>query len=213
MTLNLNKIRLEKPQETAKISLSKGGGDARIILRWNKHPGGKQTGGGFLSRIFGGGANEEIDLDLGVCVELANGSKLILDPLQGYFQEGFHGSLSSEPYVLHSGDDRSGGGGEVLTISGSNSALVRQLWVYTFIYSGVARWMETDAAVEIQVPGQQPIEIPMGQQSSKETFCALAHIVLNDRELIVQRLISFHNSHESCDRRYGWGFNYTQGTK
>lgn len=209
MSINLGKITLEKPQQSTRISLTKGG-DIKVSLRWNKSP--VQPKKGLFASLFSSGSGE-IDLDLGVCVETTDGVKRLLDPLQSGFQRGDRGSLASAPYVLHSGDDRAGGGGEVLLVSGSSFTSIRQIWVYTFIYEGVARWMETDAVVTIEAPGQATIEIPMGRQTSGEMFCALAHLTFQSGTLDIQRLVTFHGDHESCDRQYGWGFRWSAGSK
>jgi tellurite resistance protein TerA len=209
MAINLGKITLEKTHESTRINLTKGG-DIKVSLRWNRSP--VQPKKGLFASLFGSGSGE-IDLDLGVCVETTEGVKYLLDPLQGGFQRGDRGSLTSAPYVLHSGDDRAGGGGEVLLVSGSSSTSIRQIWVYTFIYEGVARWGETDAVVTIEAPGQAAIEIPMGRQTSSDTFCALAHLTFQSGSLDIKRLVTFHDGHLSCDQKYGWGFTWERGSK
>jgi len=209
MAINTNKITLEKTSGPAKINLNKQG-EIKVTLRWNKTPGGRSKG--FWSNLLGSG-EKEIDLDLGACVEISDGQKFLLDPLQQSFQRGNRGSLTSPPYLVHSGDDRAGGGGEVIRISGTSSSQVRQIWLYAFIYEGVARWSETDAVVLIEAPGQPTVEIPMGQQSSNQNFCALGHLVFTAGSLEVTRLVTFHGGHSDCDDTYRWGFRWRGGSK
>lgn len=209
MTINISKITLEKTSDPAKIDLNKSG-EIKVTLRWNKTSGGQKKS--FWSSLIGGGESE-IDLDLGACVETTDGEKFLVDPLQQSFQRGNRGSLSSPPYLIHSGDDRAGGGGEVIRISAASASRVRQIWLYAFIYEGAARWSATDAVVLIEVPGQPPVEIPMGQQSSTHNFCALGHLAFSADSLVVKRLVTFHGSHSECDSTYQWGFRWREGSK
>ena len=208
MAINLNKISLDKTSASAKIDLTKTA-EVKVTLRWNKSGGQPK---GFFASLLGGG-DKEIDLDLGACVELASGEKFLMDPLQSSFQAGNKGSLTAPPYILHSGDDRAGGGGEVIRIGGLSSSRIRQIWVYAFIYEGVARWSETDAVVIIEAPGQPTVEIPLGQQSSNQTFCALGHLAFAAGSLEAKRLVTFHGGHAECDTKYGWGFRWRSGSK
>jgi tellurite resistance protein TerA len=225
MAVNLNKITLDKPQAAAKLSLSKALGDIKVNLSWKS---GTPKPKGFFQSLFGGGDDDaEIDLDLGVFVELADGRKALLDPLQSPFKAGFRGSLSEAPFVHHSGDDRAGGGGETLMVSGKNADRISRIIVYTFIYvdrdkqvrlarqgKPMIQWSQTDAVVRLEVPGQSEVEVLMGQQGDDRTFCALAEVKFHEGQSVeVTRLMSFHDGHEDCDRRYGWGFQWSPGQK
>ena len=206
---SLAKITLDKPQATARLNLSKGLSDLKVKLQWNSQPAQKK---GFFASFLG---TPSIDLDLGIFVELANGSKSIIDPLQFAHDNSRKGSLAAAPFVLHSGDDRSGGGGETILVSGTHIGKIQRLIVYTFIYQGAAQWRATDAHVHIEVPGQSPIDIVMGDQTDSRTMCALASIEVGGggTTLDVKRLMTFHNGHADCDGKYGWGFEWQDGSK
>ena len=91
---------------------------------------------------------------------------------------------------------------------------IKRIIVYTFIYEGVAKWSETNAVVKVSVPGCEDIIVQMGQQSSNKRFCAIASIEMGtDNSMEVKKLVSFHDGHSDCDRTYGWGFNYSPGSK
>jgi len=207
---SLTKITLDKPQASARLTLTKGMSDLKVKLQWNAQP--AQQKKGFFASLLG---PSSIDLDLGIFVELANGQKAIIDPLQFAHDSRRKGSLANEPYVLHSGDDRSGGGGELILVSGANISKIKRLVIYTFIYQGAPQWRGTDAHVHIEVPGQAPIDIVMGEQTDSRGMCALASIdVANGGgSLDVRRLMTFHTGHDDCDRVYGWGFQWTAGSK
>jgi len=208
---NLSKITLDKPNASTRLSLSKGMSDIRVKLQWNTQP--AQQKKGFFASLLGG--NQNTDLDLGIFVELSDGQKFVIDPLQFAHDSSRKGALGTVPYVLHSGDDRSGGGGELILVSGGNIAQIKRLIVYTYIYEGAPQWRATDAHVHIEVPGQSPVDIVMGEQADSRMMCALAQIEVGGGggTLDVKRLMSFHGGHNECDKMYGWGFRWQAGSK
>ncbi|WP_302616325.1 hypothetical protein [uncultured Muribaculum sp.] len=114
------------------------------------------------------------------------------------------------------GDDRGGNAesGETILVNPAGASNIRRIIVYTFIYEGAAQWAQTDAVVKVSVPGNEDIIVKMGEQSSNKRFCAIASIEIgDDNSLEVQKLVTFHDGHSDCDRRYGWGFNYAPGSK
>ena len=34
-----------------------------------------------------------------------------------------------------------------------------------------------------------------------------------DNSITVKKLVTFHDGHRDCDKQYGWGFNYSPGSK
>ena len=91
---------------------------------------------------------------------------------------------------------------------------IKRIIVYTFIFEGVAKWADTNAIVKVSVPGCEDVVVQMGKQSSMKRFCAIASIEVNtDNSIEVQKLVTFHDSHSDCDKQYGWGFNYSPGSK
>lgn len=78
----------------------------------------------------------------------------------------------------------------------------------------MAKWSETNAVVTIKVPGHEDVIVEMGKQFSNKTFCAIAQLDFGgDDSITVKRLITFHDGHKDCDMMYGWGFNYSPGSK
>jgi len=206
--LNLSKITLDKAGSSAKISLDKG--DAREItinLNWT------QPKGFFASKV---------DLDLGVFVELRDGTKALIDGIQ--FSKGrggprnvrtHQGCFTDAPWVWHAGDDRTGGvaEGENVYINPKGIAQIKRMTIYTFIFDGAPNWKATDAFVTVRVPNQE-ITVQMGSQSDPRTFCAIAKLdFASTSEVTVTKTVTFHRDHEDCDRTYGWGFRYSAGSK
>lgn len=207
-------IELRKSGDRHRINLEKtttAPGEIKINLDWSK--------GGFLKKLMGGA----IDLDLGCFYELKDGTKLLIDGLQ--FSHGRGGSrdrvtrqgcYTQKPYIWHKGDDRGGGSesGETILVNPAGVSEIRRIIVYTFIFEGVARWSQTDAVVKVSVPGCEDVIVKMGEQNSNKRFCAIASIEIgDDNTMEVQKLVTFHDSHSDCDRQYGWGFDYSPGSK
>lgn len=68
--------------------------------------------------------------------------------------------------------------------------------------------------VKVKVPGSDDVIVEMGQQNSNKKFCAIAQLDFGtDNSITVKKLITFHNGHSDCDKVYGWGFNYSPGSK
>lgn len=209
-------IILEKSGDKHRINLEKSNGSALtgeivINLDWSK--------GGFFKQMFGGA----IDLDLGCFYELRDGQKMLIDGLQ--FSHGRGGDRHSStrqgcydrsPYIWHQGDDRGTGSssGETILVNPAGVNDIKRIIVYTFIYEGVAKWSETNAVVKVKVPGCEEVQVLMGQQNSNKKFCAIAELDFDGNSSItVKKLVTFHDGHSDCDRAYGWGFNYSPGSK
>ncbi len=207
-------IVLEKSGDKHRINLDKAKrttGEIKINLDWSK--------GGFLKRMFGG----DIDLDLGCFYETRDGLKALIDGLQFSHgrggrrdQQTRQGCYTQAPYIWHMGDDRGGAAesGETILVNPQGISQIKRIVVYTFIYDGAAKWADTNAVVKVSVPGYEDVIVKMGQQSSLRKFCAIASIEIgSDNSMTVQKLVTFHDGHSDCDRRYGWGFNYAPGSK
>lgn len=78
----------------------------------------------------------------------------------------------------------------------------------------MAKWSETNAVVKVKVPGSEEVVVEMGRQVSDKKFCAIAQLdFCADDSILVKKLVTFHTGHRNCDKQYGWGFNYTPGSK
>lgn len=202
-------IILEKTGDKHRIDLRKQNepikGEIKINLNWNATSG------------------KGIDLDLGCFYELKNGKKRLIDGLQFSHGRGGtrdnvtnQGCYTQAPYIWHKGDDRDGSSdtGETFLINPEGLSQIKRVIVYAFIFEGVARWSETDAQVQIIIPGHEDILVKLGDLTSNLRFCALASIEnegINNIE--IKKLMTFHNSHSDCDKCYEWGFKYNIGSK
>jgi len=203
-------IVLEKSGDQHRINLEKTSsssiGEIVINLDWSK-----------------GDAANAIDLDLGCFYELRSGKKMLIDGLQfsrGRGGDRHHvtrqGCYDMSPYIWHQGDDRGTGdsSGETILVNPQGINEIKRIIVYTFIFEGVARWAETNAVIRVKVPGNEDVVVEMGKQSNTDRFCAIAELDFGgDNSITVKKLVTFHDNHSSCDRQYGWGFNYAPGSK
>lgn len=210
-------IILEKGGDTHRINLEKGQagkqltGEIVINLDWDK--------GGFFKSMFG----NAIDLDLGCFYELRDGNKMLIDGLQFSHGRGGNrhratrqGCYDRAPYIWHQGDDRGSGAssGETILVNPNGADQIKRIIVYTFIFEGVAKWSDTNAVVKVHVPGCEDVIVEMGQQTSNKRFCAIAQLDFDtDNSITIKKLVTFHDSHSDCDKAYGWGFNYSPGSK
>ena len=209
-------IILEKGGDSHRINLEKPSGNLLageiiINLDWNK--------GGFFKKLFG----NAVDLDLGCFYEMRNGNKKLIDGLQFSHGRGGNrhqltnqGRYDQVPYIWHKGDDRGVGSssGETILVNPNGVSQIKRIIIYTFIYEGVAKWSETNAVVRVKVPGCEDVAVEMGIQNSNKRFCAIAQLDFGvDNAITVKKLVTFHDGHKDCDKTYGWGFNYTTGSK
>lgn len=206
-------IILEKGGDTHRINLEKAEtytGEIKINLDWSK--------GGFWSKFLNG----DIDLDLGCFYEMNDGKKMLIDGLQFSHGRGGarnvktnQGCYTQAPYIWHMGDDRGGGtsSGENILVNPAGVSQLKRIIVYTFIFEGAAKWSETNAVVKVSVPGNEDVIVEMGKQTSNKRFCAIAQLDFNGNTIDVKKLVTFHNGHSDCDKAYGWGFNYSPGSK
>jgi tellurite resistance protein TerA len=228
MNNSLNKIILEKSGDAKRINLAKdtSGGtlnkEIEINLNWTQDKQ-EEKGSGFfgsLRKMISG--SDGIDLDLGCFYELRNGSKMVIDGIQFAKGQGGdrtqstkQGRYTGQPWVWHSGDDRSGAGeGENILLNPYGIKELSRLTIYCFIYKGVANWAQTNAVASIKVPGNPEIVVEMGHQTSKKMMCALAEINFEGSEgIIVKKLLTFHNGHADCSKAYNWGLRWSAGSK
>lgn len=205
--VSLSKLTLTKSAPS--VSLAKGGGASgqmKVHLAWNAKPEAAGGGGGFLKKLTGG--NRGIDLDLGCLYELADGKKGVVQALGNAF-----GALDRPPYVLLDGDDRTGGGGENMTINLDRLADIRRILVFAFIYDGVPAWDKADGVVTLHPQGAAPIEVRL-DESSGSRMCALALLENKGGSLVVNREVKYINgAQDALDRAYGWGMDWSPGRK
>lgn len=207
-TVSLSKVTLDK--ERPRIDLSKGAGgfgEVSINLNWNQSSAPSRPTRGLFSRPT---QSKSVDLDLGCLFEMADGTKGGVQALGDSF-----GSYNHSPYVVLSGDDRTGAvsDGEWLRINGAHWGDFKRILIYTFIYEGVPDWSATDAVVTLRTPDQPPIEVRVDGDGGRKGMCAIALLENAAGGIRVNRAVRYFSGHSEMDRAYGWGMQWVAGSK
>ncbi|AOH86066.1 universal stress protein [Sphingomonas panacis] len=197
--VSLSKVTLEKRGQT--VSLAKRGnsfGEITINLNWSRGRKG----------LFGGGS--AIDLDIGCLFELADGRKGGVQALGNAF-----GSFDQAPYVMLSGDDRTGdvSAGETLRINGAFWPQIKRIAVFANIYSGVPNWQQTDGVVLVTMPDQPPIEVRLTEGRDDRRLCGIVLIENDAGAIKVTRIVEYHHDTRVLDESLGWGLRWVSGRK
>ncbi|WP_240500007.1 TerD family protein [Sphingomonas montana] len=201
--VSLSKVTLEKAGQS--VSLAKTGsgfGEIVVNLNWSAATKGAARG------MFG--AKQAIDLDLGCLFELADGRAHVVQALGDAF-----GRYDAEPYIILSGDDRTGDAstGETIRINGAHWAKIKRIMLFANIYDGVPNWQATDGVVTVTMPGQPPIEVRMTEGRNAKRLCGVA-MIENDRgALKATRIVEYFTDQQALDRRFGFGLRWTAGSK
>lgn len=205
--VNMSKVTLTKSAPS--ISLTKGGGASgqmRVNLNWTQQT--AKPAGGFLKRLT---SNGSIDLDLGALWETTDGQKGVVQALGNAF-----GDLNRAPYMLLDGDDRSGSntGGENLIINLDHLNNLKRAVIFAYIYEGTPNWAAADGVVTLHPQGAAPIEVRLDEAANNKTFCAIALLTNENGALKINREVNYIAGNQSdLDRAYGWGMNWTAGSK
>ncbi|TCM66459.1 tellurite resistance protein TerA [Acinetobacter calcoaceticus] len=204
-TINLSKVTLDKQNSSIQLT-KKGQGFGRIVvnLNWSKATDNKQAG--FFNKLLN---NKPIDLDLGAMVRLKNGDIDLVQPLGNAF-----GQYDRTPFLKLQGDDRTGAAteGENLFINGDQWQQIDRIIIYTYIYQGVPNWAATDAVVSISLPDQPPIEVRLTEGGRLGT-CAIVELVNQQGTIQANREVRYFKDQLELDRHYGFGFNWSRGSK
>ncbi|MCW2526327.1 MAG: terA [Pseudonocardiales bacterium] len=204
-TVSLSKVTLTKTSPT--VSLTKQSGQLRVNLNWDAQPASAKPAG-FLKKLAG---SRGIDLDLGCLYELTDGRKGVVQALGNSF-----GSLDQPPYILLSGDDRSGinVAGEDLFVNLARAGEIRRVLVFACIYDGVPSFDQANAVVTLSPAAGPSVEISLDEAGGKSRMCAIALLEGNGTDLTVRREVRYvDGAQRGLDQAYGWGMNWSAGRK
>lgn len=215
-------VSLQKVSLTAsapQISLTKTGGSSgniRVNLNWSQGAAAAPSGqkaGGFFKRLAAqaAGGSGGVDLDLGCLYELSDGSKGVVQALGNSF-----GSLDRAPWIKLDGDDRTGAvtSGENMSINLDQPGRFRRILIFAMIYEGAPNWAAVDGVVTLSPINGPQIEVRLDASEQAARICAVAQLINNNGDLVVQREVKYINGGQSVlDRQYGWGMNWSPGRK
>ena len=216
LPVRLTKITLDKPGERKVVNLNKGGGlqPIAVNLNWGKPAGAAPApkSGGLFSGFGGGGsaASERMgaDLDLGCMVLMRDGTKLVIQPIGGYF-----GSRTESPFIFLDKDDRTGAAqdGENLTIFRPD--LINRVLIFAFIYEGVSNFSHVNARLTLREQDGSETLIQLNNPDSSKGFCAICLIRHTGGGVEIVKEERYFAGHRYADEQYGFGFQWTRGSK
>ncbi|MDV5146155.1 tellurium resistance protein [Streptomyces sp. SBC-4] len=178
-------------------------------------PRGLVAGRGLLQANLNWAASTGADLDLGCLIELADGTRDVVQALGNSF-----GALTAPPYVQLDQDDRSGASsdGETLRTHLEYRARIRRLLVYTYVYEGAVDFRSLGAAVTVTAPSAD-FRILLDDAPQGATACAIALIDSGAGGMTVRREVRWFtparglSNQQLIDEAYGFGLEWVWCTK
>jgi tellurite resistance protein TerA len=200
--IKLEKITLEKKGDSHKIDLSKNGNSKfSVNLNWSQN---KSS-----NKIFGFSTRgRAIDLDLGCLYIIQNGKKGVIQALGNAF-----GSITNEPYIKLDKDDRSGTISEGENLIFSDLTKIKFAVIFAFIYKGITKWTEADGVVTIKQDGNPDIVIYLDEGDNRYMMCGIITISYENNNIKIEKINKYYKGHRELDKDFGFGFNWTAGTK
>lgn len=193
-------INLAKSGDSHTINLTKKTGEFLVNLNWNSSI---ETKGlfGFLSK-------STLDLDLGCMYRLKDGTQGVIQALGNSF-----GSASSHPYISLDKDDRTGQSTDGENLRLTKLELVDTVVIYAFIYEGAPNWDSAKGIVTVKQQDGGDIVIKLDNPEKGKVMCGLIKVQNKEGKVIVTKLEQYFGGHKELDKAFGFGFNWTAGSK
>ena len=197
--ISLKKITLEKQGSKKTISLAKSGvpQPIHVNLNWDR----------VVKRSFFGG-NSEADLDLGCMFELVDGRRGVIQALGNSF-----GHQTQPPYIFLDKDDRSGAASDGENLYLYRPDLLRRVLIFAFIYEGTANFSTVNGRLTLHETDGSETLIRLNAPDPRLTFCAICQILATGTGVEVIKEERYYTGHPDADRQYGFGFNWSKGSK
>lgn len=198
--VSLKKLTLEKPGERKSISLEKGSpapGVIHVNLNWDRA----------AKKSFFGGA-KEADLDLGCLYITRDGKKGCIQALGGNF-----GSRSAAPFIFLDKDDRSDQSSDGENLYLGRPDLIERVLIYAFIYEGVANFSTVNGRLTFKENDGSETLVRLDAPGTGLTFCAIAMISRTASGIDLVKENRYFKGHRDADGHYGFGFEWSRGSK
>ncbi|SMB88421.1 TerD family protein [Deinococcus hopiensis] len=194
-SLSLQKITLDKPGQSTRLSLRKSGQQEpiHVNLNWDR--------GRSLMRA---GA----DLDLGCMYLMNDGERGVIQALGNHF-----GSDRFGPYILLDKDDRTGAASDGENLVIYRPDLIHTVLVFAFIYEGTSDFTRVNGRLTLKDPGGNEITVKLSNPDMRRVFCAIASVENIGGEIKVTKEERYFHGHSECDEHYGFGFQWRAGNK
>lgn len=198
--VSLTKLTLEKPGERKSVSLEKNGNPSpiHINLNWDRA----------VKKSFFGGSDNGADLDLGCMYIASDGSKGCIQALGNNF-----GSGQKAPYIYLDKDDRSGAATDGENLYIQRPDLIEKVLVFAFIYEGAANFSNVNGRLVLHERDGSETLIRLDAPRAGATFCAICLITRTPAGIDIIKETRYFQGHKDADQAFGFGFNWTRGSK
>jgi len=196
--VSLKKLTLEKPGERKSISLQKGAAQSAIHLNLNWDRAKKS--------FFGGG--KEADLDLGCLYLSRDGRKGCIQALGGNF-----GNRANDPFIYLDKDDRSGASTDGENLYVLRPDAIEKVLIYAFIYEGAANFSTVNGRLILKEQDGSETLIRLDAPRAGANFCAICLITRTSSGVDIIKETRYFQGHRDADHHYGFGFEWTKGSK
>jgi tellurite resistance protein TerA len=197
--VSLKKLTLDKPGERKSISLEKGAVQSAIHINLNWDRLAKKS-------FFGGG--KDADLDLGCLYFARDGTKGCIQALGGNF-----GSRNSDPFIYLDKDDRSGAASDGENLYVLRPDLIERVLVFAFIYEGAANFGTVNGRLTLHERDGSETLIRLDAPRAGATFCAICLISRTASGVDIVKEARYFHGHRDADQHYGFGFQWSRGSK
>ena len=209
---------LSQPGQTAIVNPSKEGiKDFEIGVAWDNVKPPKEAKAGFLNKLLGAAKatatpkHQGVDLDVGCLYELKNGER---GAIQAFGD--MYGSLDVEPYILLSGDERTGdaeGEDELIKVNGAKWDEFKRIVIYIYIYGGADSWETVKPQIQVRVPEELPMIVTLNARKQKLALCAVAGLENVRGGIKMTNFMEYFPGHAELDRAFGFGLEWAEGQK
>jgi tellurite resistance protein TerA len=199
-------INLNKGGDQHKIDLTKGGSGGKITVHANLNWNQEVKGGGFFSKLLGGGSAP--DLDLGCMLELQTGQIMCIQPLGNSF-----GSKTSSPFVYLDKDDRTGESKDGENMFILQPDIVKRVMFFALIYQGAPNFQSVGGHMTFKISNGEVVTLSLNNPDSSSKFCAAALFENHKGEFVLTKEEKYFAGHEAADKHYKFGFKWTAGHK
>lgn len=202
---------LTAPGEVAVVNPAASGlPDFKIFVAWDNVVVDREKN--FFKRFFKKTVlRAGVDLDLGCLYKLKNGRR---GGMQAFGN--IHGALEEEPFIVLSGDERTGereGPDETITVNGARWNEIEKILIYVYIYKGARNWASVRPQIQVSVPGEEPMVVSLGTRKDKMAVCAVAGLENVRGGIKLTNYLEYFPGHTEMDRAFGYGLPWEDGKK
>jgi len=152
-----------------------------------------------------------VDLDVGCLYELEDGTRGCIQAFGKKF-----GSYDSAPYMVLSGDERTGdaeGHDEYILVNGAHWKDIKRILVYIYIYKGAPNWQQINPKIIVDVPGDDDLVLTLGAKNDRLALCAVGGLENVRGGIKLTNYTEYFPGHAEMDRAFGFGLDWEDGQK